>query len=248
MKTPEAVVAASTANCQKVAASSILPSPVYHPESPGEIDTERWLQKTIRDCGSIMSNSVIKVDRFLNHQIQPRLMAAIGHALAQRFKSEGVTKVLTVEASGIAPSYATAFELDVPMIYGRTRWSLTNTSSSSSSHEATGGGGGDDDYFHVKAYSFTKQIHQDVIIKRDLLEAHDRVLIIDDILAYGETTLALMNICQQAGAIVVGVGVVIEKSFQPGRTKLELGGIRVESLARIESMDPLTNNISFFPR
>eukprot|EP01055_Gregarina_sp_Pseudo9_P002837 Gregarina_sp_Pseudo_9__2836@NODE_3066_length_764_cov_95_521379_g2796_i0_p1_GENE_NODE_3066_length_764_cov_95_521379_g2796_i0NODE_3066_length_764_cov_95_521379_g2796_i0_p1_ORF_typecomplete_len227_score17_95Pribosyltran/PF00156_27/8_8e16Pribosyl_synth/PF14572_6/1_2e02Pribosyl_synth/PF14572_6/0_024PRTase_2/PF15609_6/0_038_NODE_3066_length_764_cov_95_521379_g2796_i083718 len=205
-----------------------FPSPVFGVD--GQVDAPKWLQKTIERCGHVISNNVIKVDDFVNHQVEPKLMSAIGKELATRFKECGVTKILTIEVSGIAPSYATAVELNVPMIFGRAKPSLTTTAN---------------DYYSTEAFSFTKQINQNVIVKRDLLTPSDRVLIVDDIIAHGESTVALLNICEQAGATCVGVGAVLEKSFQPGRSKLEKAGVRVEALARIKSMDAETNQIEF---
>eukprot|EP01057_Protomagalhaensia_wolfi_P003616 Protomagalhaensia_wolfi_Nauph_80__3615@NODE_3651_length_744_cov_332_753191_g2875_i0_p1_GENE_NODE_3651_length_744_cov_332_753191_g2875_i0NODE_3651_length_744_cov_332_753191_g2875_i0_p1_ORF_typecomplete_len212_score42_88Pribosyltran/PF00156_27/7_2e16Pribosyl_synth/PF14572_6/6_9e02Pribosyl_synth/PF14572_6/0_7_NODE_3651_length_744_cov_332_753191_g2875_i034669 len=205
-----------------------FPEPVYGAE--GQLDAAAWLRRTIQQWGHVLNENVIKVDNFVNHQVEPRLMNALGREIANRFKDAGITKVLTLEVSGIAPAFAASTALNVPMIFGRTKPSLTTTP---------------EDYHTATTYSFTKRCDQRIFVKRNLIGPQDKVLIVDDIIAHGEATLALCDIIRRAEAECVGVGAILEKSFQPGRQKLEDAGLRVESLARIKSMNPDTQHIEF---
>lgn len=176
-------------------------------------------EKIVQD-GKVLSEEVLKVDSFLNHQIDPPLMQAIGKEFAERFKEDGVTKVLTIESSGIAPSMMCGLLLEVPVIFARKRKSLTM-----SDHLYTAG-----------VYSFTKKETNDISVSKDFLKKGDKVLLIDDFLANGQAVLGLLDIIEQAEAELVGVGIVIEKGFQPGGDLIRNKGIRVESLAIIESL------------
>lgn len=176
-------------------------------------------QKIIED-GIVLNDHVLKVDSFLNHQVDPQLMWEIGKLFADRFEGGGITKILTLESSGIAPAVMAALQLHVPLIFARKRKSLTLK----------------DDLYTESVYSFTKQEVSEVSVSRKFLSAGDRVLIIDDFLANGDAALGLAGIVKQAGAEVVGIGIVIEKTFQPGRQKLIDLGYTVESLARIQSL------------
>ncbi len=178
------------------------------------------LKQKIREHGIVLSEQVLKVDAFLNHQVDPLLMQQIGAELARRFRDQGISKVLTIEASGIAPALMTALALGVPMLFARKQRSLTLT----------------DQLLTARVYSFTKQVESTIAIATQHLAAHDRVLIVDDFLAHGQAALGLVSIAQQAGASIAGIGIVIEKSFQPGRAELERLGYRVESLARVASL------------
>ncbi|EIJ78611.1 xanthine phosphoribosyltransferase [Bacillus methanolicus PB1] len=179
------------------------------------------LKKKIRDEGVILSNSVLKVDSFLNHQIDPVLMKEIGREFARLFQNEKITKVLTVESSGIAPGLMTAIQLGVPVVFARKRKSLTLA----------------DDLLTASVYSFTKQETNEISVSRKYVTSDDKVLIIDDFLANGQAALGLAEIVQKAGAKVAGFGIVIEKSFQKGSELLRSKGFRVESLARIDSLE-----------
>ena len=179
------------------------------------------LKQKIREQGSVLSAQVLKVDAFLNHQVDPLLMDEIGAELARRFVDEGVDKVLTIEASGIAPALMTALHLGVPMLFARKQQSLTLTG----------------ELFTARVYSFTKQVESTVAVAARYLGAGERVLIVDDFLAHGQAAQGLASIIEQAGARVAGIGIVIEKSFQPGRAELDRLGYRVESLARLASLD-----------
>ncbi|MFD1738666.1 xanthine phosphoribosyltransferase [Bacillus salitolerans] len=178
------------------------------------------LKTAILEKGAVLSGGVLKVDHFLNHQIDTDLMIHIGKEFAARYKECNITRVITIESSGIAPSLMAANELDVPLVFARKKKSLTMTN----------------DVYTSSVYSFTKQETNTITISKSFLNAEDHVLIIDDFLANGKAALGLAHIVEQAGAKVAGFGIVIEKSFQEGRAKLEEAGYRVESLARIQSL------------
>ena len=178
------------------------------------------LIERIEKDGNVLGDGVLKVDSFLTHQVDPELMQEIGTIFAKRFQAEQITKVVTIEASGIAPALFTAQTLGVPMIFARKAKSLTM----------------DEELLTASVYSFTKQVTSQVSISRKFLSAEDNVLIIDDFLANGQAAKGLIELCQQAGATVAGIGIVIEKSFQSGRALLEEMSIPVVSLARIASL------------
>ncbi|WIY62720.1 xanthine phosphoribosyltransferase [Bacillus arachidis] len=179
------------------------------------------LQEKILNEGTVLSGDVLKVDAFLNHQIDPVLMQEIGKEFAQRFKEENITKIVTIESSGIAPAVMAALELGVKLIFARKRKSLTLQ----------------DNMYVAKVYSFTKQETNEISLSRNHINESDRVLIIDDFLANGQAALGLMSLIEQAGASIAGIGIVIEKAFQDGGKKLRESGVRVESLAEIASLD-----------
>lgn len=178
------------------------------------------LKQRIRQQGQNLGNGILKVDSFLKHQVDPALMLAVGGALAAHFGALGITKVLTAEISGIAPALTTALALGVPVVYGRKSKPITMP----------------DEVFIATAPSHTKGKEVQLMVSPEFLGATDKVLIIDDFLATGYTIQALVRLAQQAGAEVIGVGAVIEKSFEGGRAKLEAQGLRVRSLAVIEKM------------
>lgn len=178
------------------------------------------LKQKILTEGKVLSDSVIKVDAFLNHQVDPTFMQSIGEEFSKQFTGSGITKVLTLESSGIAPAVMTGLSLGVPVVFARKHKSLTL-------HEQL---------YSAEVYSYTKQEANDIAVSKDYLDDHDRVLIIDDILANGQAALGMANIIDQAGAALEGIGVVIEKGFQEGREVLRKHDIRVESLAAIESL------------
>ncbi|MGG0276882.1 xanthine phosphoribosyltransferase [Bacillus rhizoplanae] len=181
----------------------------------------KLLQEKIMREGKVLSDDVLKVDAFLNHQIDPVLMQEIGKEFAKRFKDEKITKIVTIESSGIAPAVMAALEFGVTVVFARKRKSLTLQ----------------DNMYIAKVYSYTKQETNEISISKQYIHEDDRVLIIDDFLANGQAALGLMNLVQQAGATVAGIGIVIEKAFQDGGSKLREGGVRVESLAEIASLD-----------
>jgi len=178
------------------------------------------LEQKILAEGIVLSEEVLKVDSFLNHQIDPIMMQQIGQEFARLFKDAGITKIITIEASGIAPAVMAGLELGVPVIFARKYQSLTLK----------------DDLYRSKVFSFTKQTESTIAISNKHISSSDKVLVIDDFLANGQAALGLADLIHQANAEVVGIGIVIEKSFQPGRDLLLGKGYRVESLARVKSL------------
>lgn len=179
------------------------------------------LKRKIQSDGKVLSNQILKVDSFLNHQIDPPLMVEIGKEFARRFQSEQITKVLTIESSGIAPGLMAALELQVPVVFARKRKSLTLVN----------------DLLTASVHSFTKNETNEISVSRKFICPEDKVLIIDDFLANGQAAIGLSEIVVQAGATVAGMGIVIEKSFQDGGQLLRKKGFKVESLARIASLE-----------
>lgn len=181
----------------------------------------KLLRDKVMTEGIVLGDQVLKVDSFLNHQMDPLLMKEIGMEFARRFQGEGITRILTIESSGIAPAIMTAMELGVPMIFARKHKSLTLR----------------DNIYVEKVYSFTKRESNEITVSKKFLQEGDRILIIDDFLANGEAAFGLARIVEQAGASVAGIGIVIEKSFQPGAGLLQKAGYRVDSLVRIASLE-----------
>lgn len=178
------------------------------------------LQEKIISEGKVLSDTVLKVDSFLNHQIDPYLMKKIGEEFAARFQEAGVTKIITIESSGIAPATMTGLVMNVPVVFARKRKSLTLS----------------ENLYTAKVHSFTKNETNDISISCDFIEQDDVVLIIDDFLANGQAVLGLLDIVKDAEARLAGVGIVIEKGFQPGGQLIRDCGIQVESLANIASL------------
>ncbi|MCM0582622.1 xanthine phosphoribosyltransferase [Weissella diestrammenae] len=181
----------------------------------------KLLEEKIRQDGRVIGTEVLKVDNFLNHQIDPKLMQAMGNEFAQLFKGQQIDKVLTVESSGIAPAVFTALALDVPMVFARKKKSLTLS----------------DENYTADVFSFTKQETNHIIVDKRFLTAGERILLIDDFLANGQAVEGMLEIARAASVDVVGVGIVIEKTFQKGRAILDEKGIHVESLARIAAFE-----------
>ncbi|PKG25336.1 xanthine phosphoribosyltransferase [Niallia nealsonii] len=180
----------------------------------------KLLKEKIESEGIVLSENVLKVDSFINHQMDPVLMKEIGLEFAERFKDEAITKILTIESSGIAPAIMTGLALNVPVIFARKRKSLTLTT----------------DLYTATVYSFTKQESNEITVSNKYITKGDNVLIIDDFLANGQAALGLASLVEQASAKVSGIGILIEKSFQPGADDLIAKGYRLESLARIEAL------------
>lgn len=178
------------------------------------------LVRRIQEEGNVLSEGVLKVDRFITHQVDPKLMEQIGYRFAEVFSQKNITKVVTIESSGIAPAIYTAQSLATSMIFARKEKSLTM----------------DEELLTSSVYSFTKQLASTISISRKFLNEQDHVLIVDDFLANGQAAKGLIELCQQAGAQVEGIGIVIEKSFQTGRQLLEDMDVPVVSLARIDSL------------
>lgn len=181
----------------------------------------RDLVERIKEQGTILRNGILKVDSFINHQVDPVLMDACGREFARLFQDVKATKVLTAEISGIAPAVTTALHLKIPVVYARKTRPVTMP----------------DAVLLTLAPSHTKGVMTELIVSPEYLENSERVLIIDDFLASGATILGLVRLAQTAGAKVVGIGALIEKSFEGGRAALASLGVPVISLAMIDSME-----------
>jgi len=178
------------------------------------------LKDRIRTEGRNLGNGILKVDGFINHQVDPSLMYDCGRELATRFSSLGATKILTAEISGIAPALMTAHHLKVPVVYARKTKPITMP----------------DQIFLTLAPSHTKGRNVELMVSPEYLAKGERVLIIDDFLASGQTILGLVRLAQAAGSAVIGIGAVIEKTFEGGRTALSTLNVPIESLAIITDM------------
>ncbi|MBP5237676.1 MAG: xanthine phosphoribosyltransferase [Clostridia bacterium] len=178
------------------------------------------LKERIKKDGRIIGDDILKVDSFLNHQIDPVLMDSIGAEFYRLFSDVKVDRVLTIEASGIAAAVMTAKYFGCPLVFAKKSRTVNQSASVYSS----------------KAFSFTHKTENNVIVSREFIRPGENVLIIDDFLANGCALRALKDIVLQAGANPVGAGIIIEKAFQPGGDDLRAEGLRIESLARIKSM------------
>lgn len=179
------------------------------------------LEERILQDGNVLGENILKVDSFLTHQVDFSLMKEIGQVFAEHFRGAGITKVVTIEASGIVPAVYTAEALGVPMIFAKKSKNITMT----------------EGILTAEVYSFTKQVTSTVSIAGKFLESSDKVLVIDDFLANGQAAKGLIKIIEEAGAEVAAIGIVIEKSFQDGRNLLEAEGQTVLSLARIDRFE-----------
>lgn len=178
------------------------------------------LKLRILTDGRNLGNGILKVDGFINHQVDAALMNECGRELAGRFARAGATKVLTAEISGIAPAFCTALCLGVPIVYARKQKPITMP----------------DQIFLTLAPSHTKGRDVELIVSPEYLGRDERVLIVDDFLATGQTILGLARLAKAAGATVVGIGAVVEKTFEGGRDLLKPLGVPIESLAVITDM------------
>lgn len=178
------------------------------------------LKQKIREVGIVVSDEVIKLDAILNHAVDPVLTTAMGKEFARLFRDEQVTKVLTIESSGIPIAFATAQELNVPLVFARRKKTL-NT---------------DTETYCERVPSFTKGIVTDIMVSKEFLSEGDRVVLIDDFIANGDAARGLIRIIRRSGATLVGVGIAVEKSFQAGGRTIREDGIRVDSLVRISSL------------
>lgn len=188
-----------------------------------------FLERKICEAGSVKSGNVLKVDNFLNHQIDIDVMRQIAHELKRRFKGERVDKILTIEASGIAIAVLLADMYDVPVVFAKKGETANST----------------DDKYIAHAYSFTHKKMNNVFVSKPYLNEDENVLIVDDFLADGQASLALIDLVKQAGANVVGIGIAIEKGQQKGGSILREAGYHLESIAVIESMDEATQTFKF---
>lgn len=182
----------------------------------------KLLEEKILACGRVLPGEILKIDNFLNHQLDVSLINGLGREFHRIFARDGVTKILTIEASGIALAFAAAqcFEPNVPVVFAKK-----------GAHKNVG-----DDCYTAEVYSFTKGQTCTVAVSRKYLSPQDRVLIIDDFLANGAAAEGLMKIVDEAGASLAGIGIAVEKGFQPGGAAIRSRGIKLASLAIIDSM------------
>lgn len=186
----------------------------------------RALEDRILAEGKVLPGEILKVGDFLNQQIDPDLLMQMGNEIASLFKGSGVTKILTIESSGIAVAFAAGYAMGVPVVFAKKHASINLS----------------DDILTSKVYSYTHQKTYDIVVSSDYISKDDTVLIVDDFLAKGNALNGLIEIIEKAGAGLAGAAIAIEKGFQGGGDALRAKGIRVESLAIIESMsdDSLT--------
>lgn len=180
----------------------------------------KLLEEKILNEGIAVDEDILRVDGFINHQIDPIFMQQIGADIAEHFKGRGITKVVTIESSGIAPALMVASSLGVPLIILKKQPSKVLN----------------DHLFQTVVTSFTKGTSYELTLSQKYISENDHVLIVDDFLANGEAATGAIRLLRKAHATVAGVGVLIEKSFQPGREKLNAQGIEVYALARIKQM------------
>lgn len=178
------------------------------------------LEERILKEGKALSDSVLKVDSFINHQVDPMLMDEMGKDFAEHFKDRNITKVLTIESSGIAPALTTAAHLGVPMIILKKQTSKILNG----------------DVYQTRITSFTKGTSYELTLYKSYISKEDNVLLIDDFLANGEAAMGGSRLIEEAGAHLAGIGILIEKSFQRGRKRLLDAGYDVYSLARIAKL------------
>jgi len=178
------------------------------------------LKDRILKDGRAVNEDILRVDTFINHQVDPYLMRECARDFAEHFKDSGVTKIATIESSGIAPALLTAVEMELPLVFFKKQPSKVLN----------------DDLYQTMVTSFTKGTNYELTLSRKVIDSSDHVLIIDDFLANGEAATGAIRLVRMAHATVAGLGGLIEKSFQPGRSKLTEAGIETYALARIASM------------
>ena len=188
-----------------------------------------YLEEKILREGVIKEGNILKVDSFLNHQIDVDITRFMANEFKRRFRGTEITRILTIEASGIAIATVLGLAYDVPVVFAKKSETANCT----------------DDKYVAEAYSFTHKKMNNVFVSKPYLKATDRVLIVDDFLADGEASHALVELVHQAGATVAGIGIAIEKGQQKGGRILREEGYHVESLAIVESMDWKTQTICF---
>ena len=187
------------------------------------------LKDRIRKDGKVKDGNILKVDSFLNHQIDVQLLEEIGKEFKRLFEADHVTKILTIEASGIGIAVETARAFGVPVVFAKK----------AKTKNIAG------DVYTSKVMSYTHGREYDVIVSKDFLGPEDRVLIVDDFLANGAALEGLIKLVKDSGAVLCGCGIAIEKGFQPGGDELRKKGVHLESLAIVESMDADTGEIVF---
>ncbi len=204
----------------------LLPFKAFCTDGDGRMN---FLEERIVKDGIVKENNVLKVDGFLNHQMDVELLDEIGREFYRRFSQKKVTKILTVEASGIAIAYAVARCFGVPVLFAKKTKSINL----------------DGDMYTAEVESFTHNNKNQVIVSKKYIGEEDSVLIVDDFLANGCALQGLIAITEQAGADVAGIGIVIEKGFQQGGKMIRNLGYHLESLAIVESMDAQTGTVYF---
>lgn len=184
------------------------------------------LKKRILQDGKCFEGGILKVDSFINHQMDPLLMRQIGQEFAERFKGTEINKIITIEASGIAPAIMVGYILELPVVFVKKKMPKTM-----------------ENMLTANVYSFTKDREYTVCISGDFLTKNDKVLFIDDFLANGNAAMGMLDLINQAGATLAGMGFIIEKAFQNGGKILRDNGIRVESLAIIDDLSNCTISV-----
>ncbi|WP_127345539.1 xanthine phosphoribosyltransferase [Lactobacillus amylolyticus] len=179
----------------------------------------KLLEDRIKQDGQVLPGDVLKINSFLNHQVDPELMMAVGKEFARLFKDSGITKILTCEASGIAPSIMVAYELKVPMVFARKKKPSTLN----------------DAVYWADVFSYTKKVTNKICVEEKFLSKDDTLLILDDFIAHGEAVKGMVNIANQAGCKIAGIGAVVAKTFQGGSDWIKDHGYRFEALANIDS-------------
>lgn len=187
------------------------------------------LEERIQSEGTVKEGDVLKVDAFLNHQCDVRLFDRMGSAWAAHFAGKHITKILTIEASGIGIACLTAEQFGVPVVFAKKSQSKNI----------------DGEVYTTRVESFTHGRVYDIIVSKKFLSPEDRVLLIDDFLAKGSALNGLCQLVEDSGATLVGAGIVIEKGFQEGGELIRGRGVRVESLAIVDAMDPETGSVTF---
>lgn len=189
----------------------------------------KLLEERIQKDGIVRAGNVLKVDSFINHQMDIKLFSEMAKEWKRLFEGKNITKILTIEASGIGIAAIVAMEFGVPVVFAKKSQSINL----------------DYDNYTTKIESFTHKRVYDVIVSKKFLSPEDHILIIDDFLANGCALEGLLNIVEEAGATVEGIGIAIEKGFQMGGEKIRKRGIQLESLAIVDSMDDKTGKITF---
>lgn len=181
----------------------------------------KLLERRIQKDGEVLDGDVLKINSFLNHQVDPQLMMEIGKEFQRLFASEKIDKVLTCEASGIAPAVMTAYVLSVPLIFARKKKPSTLN----------------DAVYWADVFSYTKKINNKICVEEKFLNAGDHLLIIDDFVAHGEAVKGMINIANQADCVISGVGAVVAKTFQGGSSWIKEHGYRFKALANIDKFE-----------
>jgi len=179
------------------------------------------LKNRIVHESAIVSQDILRLDSILNQQVEPALMMEIGKCFVERFKDAPITKIVTIESSGIPVAFAVAAQLNVPLIFARKKQTVVN----------------DPDSYIERVPSFTKGIVTDIVISKQFLSKEDHVLIVDDIIANGDALKGLIRILEEAGSSIEGIGIVVEKAFQDGAKYLRESGFNVQSLVKIASLE-----------